>query len=204
MATKSVFPIQIYTANVGKKSKTLNAGLLHDINVLTRTDLEGINWSNKNYIGGYTSYNSITDLHQRFPDFIDLEKILRPHVKKYISSLNWDLQGRKVLMTTCWINVVPANTYHSLHIHPLAVISGTYYVKIPKGSSSLKLEDPNITKYMNCPPRKTTAPTSQQPYLHLQPKAGDIVLFESWMRHEVPPNKSKDTRVSVSFNYEWL
>lgn len=203
MASQLVFPTYIYSANLGMRAKKLNAGLLHDIEVLKRTDREGINWSKKNYKGGYTSYNSITDLHYRFPDFVDLEKFLRPHINKYIKSLNWDLQGRKVQMTTCWVNVVPKNTYHSLHIHPLSVISGTYYVKIPKGASSLKLEDPNISKYMNCPPRKSGAAKTQQPYLHFAPRAGDLILFESWMRHEVPPNQANEDRISVSFNYEW-
>jgi uncharacterized protein (TIGR02466 family) len=203
MPTMNVFPTQIYTGKMGAKTKALNKGLLHDIEILTRTDQEGIKWSKKNYVGGYTSYNSVTDLHERFPDFIDLENFLRPHVNAYVKNLNWDLQGRKVRMTTCWVNVVPKNTYHSLHIHPLSVISGTYYVQIPKGSSTIKLEDPNISKYMNCPPRKVTAPNTQQPYLHLTPKPGDLILFESWMRHEVPPNQSKEPRVSVSFNYEW-
>jgi len=34
--------------------------------------------------------------------------------------------------------------------------------------------------------------------------AGRLVLFESWLRHEVPPNPVNDERVSVSFNYSWF
>jgi uncharacterized protein (TIGR02466 family) len=33
--------------------------------------------------------------------------------------------------------------------------------------------------------------------------AGKVVLFESWLRHEVPPNPRDAERVSVSFNYHW-
>jgi uncharacterized protein (TIGR02466 family) len=36
----------------------------------------------------------------------------------------------------------------------------------------------------------------------LVPKVGEIILFESWLKHEVPPNRVKGTRISVSFNYE--
>jgi uncharacterized protein (TIGR02466 family) len=28
-------------------------------------------------------------------------------------------------------------------------------------------------------------------------------LWESWLRHEVPPNAADEDRVSVSFNYRW-
>ena len=32
-------------------------------------------------------------------------------------------------MTDCWVNIMPRGTAHGLHLHPLATISGTYYVK---------------------------------------------------------------------------
>jgi uncharacterized protein (TIGR02466 family) len=30
-----------------------------------------------------------------------------------------------------------------------------------------------------------------------------VILFESWLRHEVPPARFSGERVSVSFNYAW-
>jgi uncharacterized protein (TIGR02466 family) len=38
----------------------------------------------------------------------------------------------------------------------------------------------------------------------LTPKAGDIIMFESWLKHEVPPHHTNDERISVSFNYDWF
>jgi uncharacterized protein (TIGR02466 family) len=35
-------------------------------------------------------------------------------------------------------------------------------------------------------------------------KAGQLVMFESWLRHEVPPNPTRSERVSVSFNFNWF
>jgi uncharacterized protein (TIGR02466 family) len=34
--------------------------------------------------------------------------------------------------------------------------------------------------------------------------AGHLVLFESWLRHEVAPNPIDEERISVSFNYNWF
>jgi uncharacterized protein (TIGR02466 family) len=34
--------------------------------------------------------------------------------------------------------------------------------------------------------------------------AGTVVLFESWLRHEVPPNPVAAERVSISFNFNWF
>jgi len=35
-------------------------------------------------------------------------------------------------------------------------------------------------------------------------QAGTLVLFESWLRHEVPPNPAASPRISISFNYNWF
>jgi len=31
--------------------------------------------------------------------------------------------------------------------------------------------------------------------------AGTVLIWESWLRHEVPANAAKAERISVSFNY---
>ena len=40
-------------------------------------------------------------------------------------------------------------------------------------------------------------------FIYEAPKVGDVLLWESWLRHEVPPNMSEEERISVSFNYKW-
>ena len=37
----------------------------------------------------------------------------------------------------------------------------------------------------------------------LPTEPGDVLLWESWLRHEVPMNQAEDDRISVSFNYRW-
>jgi uncharacterized protein (TIGR02466 family) len=57
---------------------------------------------------------------------------------------------------------------------------------------------------MATPPRRADAPKSFHSFVSLPAKAGDIVLFESWLRHEVPPNPTASPRISISFNYNWF
>ena len=45
-------------------------------------------------------------------------------------------------MTDCWVNIMGQGAAHSLHLHPLSSISGTYYVAVPRGAPGLKFEDP--------------------------------------------------------------
>ena len=47
------------------------------------------------------------------------------------------------------------------------------------------------------------APADQQPFVYVTPQAGTLLIWESWLRHEVPTNSGKTDRVSISFNYGW-
>jgi uncharacterized protein (TIGR02466 family) len=90
---------------------------------------------------------------------------------------------------------------HTGHIHPHSALSGTFYVDVPKQASSLKLEDPRLPLMMAAPPRREDAPESEKTFVYAAPQAGDILIWESFVRHEVPPNGAKKARISVSFNY---
>lgn len=99
---------------------------------------------------------------------------------------------------------MPEGAFHTMHIHPLSVISGTYYVQTPKNCSAIKFEDPRMVGFMASPPRAEKAQERNQRFVELKPQAGHVVLFESWMRHEVPQNLSSTERISISFNYDWI
>ncbi len=62
-----------------------------------------------------------------------LEKKLTRHVRAFARHLDFDLRGRKVQLSDIWVNIMPPTTAHSLHLHPLSFISGTYYVATPEG-----------------------------------------------------------------------
>ncbi|WP_310541353.1 TIGR02466 family protein, partial [Phenylobacterium sp.] len=64
-----------------------------------------------------------------------------------------------------------------------------------------KLEDPRLPMMMARPAVVADAPEAERPFVYLAPQAGTVLMWESWLRHEVPPNGSKAERISVSFNY---
>ena len=127
------------------------------------------------------------------------------HVRRFARALEFDLAGRELAMTDCWVNIMPRRVAHSLHLHPLSTISGTYYVRTPRGAAG-----PEVRGSAPRPlhgraaaparlPRRVNRPGSPCP-----PTAGKLVLFESWLRHEVPPNPVAAERISISFNYDWF
>ena len=56
---------------------------------------------------------------------------------------------------------------------------------------------------MAAPTRVKDARDELRTFFYAKPEVGDVLLWESWLRHEVPMNMSEDDRVSVSFNYKW-
>ncbi len=107
-------------------------------------------------------------------------------------------------MTDCWVNIMPRRVTHGLHLHPLATISGTYYVSTPTGAPGLKVEDPRLDRFMAAPPRRSDDRARNRPWIELPAEAGKVILFESWLRHEVPANPVAAERISISFNYGWF
>ena len=205
MTTHTLFPTLVHSARLGGTGwQQLNDRLLRECQQLSHDDEAGRRWSAKNYPGGFTSYNSASRMHQLSPTFASLERKLNRHVAKFARTLEFDLEGRSLAMTDCWVNIMPRQVVHGLHLHPLATISGTYYVKTPKGSSGLKFEDPRLERFMAAPPRLASARPQNRPWFVIPAEAGNVVLFESWLRHEVPPNPVATQRISISFNYNWF
>lgn len=205
MPVRSLFPTLVYTARLqGAGTAAFNRELLRETVQIRDHDDAGRQWSAKRYPGGYTSYGTLCHLQKMSQTFGTLEKKLRRHVNAYVRQLDFDMDGRTLAMTDCWVNVMSRQVVHGLHLHPLATISGTYYVKTPRGCAGLKLEDPRLDRFMAAPPRRSDSRDEHQPWVTIPAVAGNVVLFESWLRHEVPPNPAAGERVSISFNFNWF
>jgi len=209
MSIHEYFPTLVYTASLERSAartaaRDFDRRLLDECRQLREDDAAGRRWSRKNYPGGYTSYGSVHRLQRISPTFASLEEKLERHVDAFARALEWDLTARRLSMTDCWVNIMPRRTVHTLHLHPLSAVSGTYYVRVPRGAPGLKLEDPRLERFMAAPPRKARSRSRNRSWVTLPARAGHLVLFESWLRHEVAPNPSDHERVSVSFNYGWF
>jgi uncharacterized protein (TIGR02466 family) len=188
MSLRAWFPTYIYCAPLQPRGLArLNRDLADECRRLRDFDRAGRRWSERNYPGGYTSYASMNELHRFSSTFAGLEKKLTRHVRAFARGLELDLRGRTVQLTDLWVNIMPPTAAHSLHLHPLSFISGTYYVATPPGCPGLKFEDPRLDRFMAAPPRLPQAKRENRAHITYPAEAGNVILFESWLRHEVPP-----------------
>lgn len=202
---KKIFSTCLYSEVLVPRAKRikLNRQILLEAEDIQFLDGAGKFWSKENYRNGYTSYASANSLHKTSPTFRELELHIDRHVSKFARQLDFNLGGKPLHMVSCWLNIMQRNASHSMHMHPLSVISGTYYVSTPRGSSPIKFEDPRHALFMSAPPKKEGCREYNRAFVEVPAEEGRIVLFESWLRHEVPQHLVRSPRVSISFNYAW-
>lgn len=205
MALRPLFATPIYEATLSTHAsfENFNSELEAGCRMLAAEDRAGRAWSKAHGYGGYTSYASLDDLPTRMSVFGELKRKLDGHARRFAESLAFDLGSGRLRLDSLWVNILKPGAGHSGHIHPHSVISGTVYVRTPPGASALKLEDPRLPLMMAAPPRRADADEAQRPFVYLQPEPGTVLMWESWLRHEVPANAARSERISVSFNYGW-
>ena len=202
MSLRPLFVTQVYEASLTAVPgfDGFNVELAEACRMLAVEDGAGRAWCKAHGYRGYTSYGSLNDLPHRLPEFAELKKHLDRHALAYARALNFDL-ARKPRLDTMWVNILKPGGVHSGHIHPHAFLSGTVYVDVPDGASALKLEDPRLPMMMARPSVDPDASEAEQPFVYLAPRAGTVLMWESWLRHEVPMNAARSDRISISFNY---
>ena len=193
---RSLFATKLYEAKLDEPE--LLGELAYSIRSLAEDDTAGVAWSKEHRYAGYTSYASLNDLPKRDPAFADLAKLLTRHAKAFARDCAFE---GKPKLDSLWANLLRGPGHHSAHIHPHSVLSGTLYIEVPKRSGSIRFEDPRLPMMMAAPTRREDAPEDLQPFVSVAPRAGLILMWESWLRHEVLPGAGRGERLSISFNF---
>ena len=108
----------------------------------------------------------------------------------------------KPVLGNMWANINYPGCFNRPHVHPNALFSGVYWIKTPKNSGNFMVYDPRPGTHMSMTTRtRNILPPELWREVQYSPKAGTCIMFPSWLWHEVKPNQSSDTRISVSFNF---
>jgi uncharacterized protein (TIGR02466 family) len=188
---RDLFITRLYEAELSDNA--LLEELAHSIRTLANDDVAGRSWSKDHRYQGYTSYASLNDLTRRDPAFAELGKLLTRHAAKFAKECALEL-FRKPKLDSLWVNLLKSGGHHSGHIHPHSLISGTFYVAVPPGAGDIRFEDPRLPMMMAAPPRADS-------FVSVEPRAGLLLMWESWLRHEVLAGTGRGERLSISFNF---
>ncbi len=190
MITEHHFPTIIYIKDI-PNALQLNQYLEQKI----------IQWSQQNKGVAKTNaggWHSETDMNKK--------EEYNPLIKELFNMQDEIYQKEKLdmkpVLGNMWANINYPGNYNRPHLHPNALFSGVYWVKVPPQSGNFMVYDPRTGVQVTMPNRKKGAlPSELWREVHYEPVAGRCLMFPAWLWHEVKPNESNDIRISVSFNF---
>ena len=102
-----------------------------------------------------------------------------------------------------WININKKNDFNCLHAHPECDLSGVLWINIPKGSGNFEFVSPHSftgSSIIGSYDERFKSDTYNYHAYQLYPKEGSMLVFPSYLQHQVERNESDEDRISVSFN----
>jgi hypothetical protein len=110
---------------------------------------------------------------------------------------NLNLGIKETWIPQIWANVNRKHNWNIIHQHGSYSLSGTYYVKVPKGSGRLVFRDPRTGSIGNIFFRNNVGGGE---FANIDIVEGMIVIWPSFIDHFVEPNESDEERISISFD----
>ncbi len=145
----------------------------------------------------YTTFGVEDRLYER-ADFAPIGDWMRECFAAHAVRMDYALSPQGVRLTECWVNVYEKGFAHELHTHPNNILSGVYYVKAPVGCSELRFHAPHAFSMMQ--QRKRVDSELNLLSHAVQPREGEFIIFNSAVKHNVPPNAVDAERIIIAAN----
>jgi uncharacterized protein (TIGR02466 family) len=170
---------------------------------IRKKDPEGVIFTN---VGGWQS-NSYPNVCSKYEEDYGIADVMKPVIDLLNNLVGTTVEKQlgipdDIKLGNFWFNVNSRGNYNSLHNHRGGIISGVLYILVPDdncGGISFDRTDSELQYYL---PQTLT---EHNPFIAsnftLQPKEGKLIMFPSWFRHMVQPSQSRNSRISMSFNY---
>ena len=170
---------------------------------LKNKDVKGTQASNN---GGWQSYNIREEKHEEFEK---LKKEINQYLQKYHSEIfrGMKFKEKNVIQNfgNMWININEQYHFNEWHIHGGSTLSGVYYIKHDGSveNGNIMFKHPNYLYLLegHWPPEvieETNEITTE--IISIVPNANMLLIFPSWLEHQVEANLKTDSRISFSFN----
>ena len=148
-------------------------------------------WNYRTTYGRDLSGNvSVQKFNQRVIEYAD----------EYLASMGFDNHSmRQGMLVDTFFSDMTAGDKHGVHAHPESQLSGVMYLSTPPNSSRLRLYDPRpYTSFQQWPVKEETVTNWR--YYDVAPEPGLLLIWPSWLSHEVMTNLSEEGRITAVFN----
>lgn len=189
MNVVSLFSVPVAIINIDRQFTEQELKLFSDIPM----------WKDQN--GQMTNHRSEElFLLDNFAELKDIKKFCEHHLENYLK----DVEGVETNLATLritqsWLNKTKPQERHHHHVHPNSHLSGTFYINcLPNDNIVFVNRIKGMFSNMEFPIKKYTVWSSMN--IIQKVKAGDLIIFPSWVPHYVALNGTEEERISLSFN----
>ena len=188
-STVNIFPVPIHQFDVNGFSEIQNE-LIDYVHKMREKDPIGHTISNRR--GWQSSCFSIDNEDDVLQSFLTNCLAEFPPIKKSVK-----------LFVSAWVNINPPDAFNIKHNHPTSDLSGVLWIKCSDNCGNIEFDNPSgfetyreIDSYIDdFKDRNNIYPAYCFP-----PTEGRILIFPSYLQHNVGENQSDEDRISVSFN----
>ncbi|HAA91223.1 MAG TPA: hypothetical protein DCE33_02170 [Rhodospirillaceae bacterium] len=191
---QKLFPVPVLLIKA-PEGPTLNENLIAEIDQVRDTTPNGKpdSWA----CDVYTTLTNNNRLHQR-PALREFTGLVQQALAAFGEVMGYDLAPGDLEITQCWVNIYQTGMSQEIHHHPNNIMTGVYYLKAPADCSEILFHSP-YADVMIRPPVIEDDPLNN-PIAAIRPEPGDLIIFDSALRHSVPTSEIDGERISISFN----
>lgn len=133
-------------------------------------------------------------VHELVPEFWE---VVSNHAKEY--SEHTSIMMNENVRIRYWTQDYKDKDYHDIHAHGVHGISGTYYVRANENAGPIRFYNPNPVAELV----RAGNPGNQYCRAHndIWPERGNLLLFPSYIKHQVLACNEGAIRTSISFNF---
>ena len=133
------------------------------------------------------------------------DPLLKPLIKKIENYSNIFCNqflniNKKLNLTNIWANINNFKDFNLPHNHSFSILSGVFYIKIPKNSGNLIFKSNDQLENFVHPSLIVDYNNYNSSTWEFCPKINTLYLFPSWYIHYVGPNLSNKERITTAFN----
>ena len=146
--------------------------------------------------GGWHSKNVYSSIHR---ELLELESKILEYAR--VCAYEYGIGEVNLSISNLWININETGHSNSIHTHPSSFLSGVFYVMAEPGQGDIvfhRCPSQNFIIQSNGPIRENNMLNASS--VSFEPKTGRLILFPSFLPHEVYSNDLEEDRISISFN----
>lgn len=156
--------------------------------------------NNKDF--GIVHHSTPLTKDENFKDFL---QYINSNAFDILNNQGFDLSNYFLATTELWVQEFASlgGGHHSPHIHWNGHISGFYFLKCSDKTSYPIFHDPRSGRMMNLLPEKNQSQiTLASSSVHIRPKPGDFIFFNSYLQHEFVLDNGIEPFRFIHFNIQ--